>query len=104
MVAPRPSVTGCGCLSENDVTTMAKCIWLDLDCADVCLVASRSLSRQTEYDANLTRLLLKACAAACKRCGDECASNAQHMEHCRICADSCRRREQACRQLLDAIS
>lgn len=92
------------CLSESDVIKLAKCIRLNLDCADVCSVTSRSLSRQTEYDANLTRPLLEACAAACKSCGDECSSHAQHMEHCRICAESCRRCEQAGRQLLGAIS
>ena len=31
-------------LSENDVTKMAKCIRLNLDCADVCLVTA-SLGR-----------------------------------------------------------
>jgi hypothetical protein len=59
------------CLSEDSVADLAKCIRLNLDCAEVCLVTSRSLSRQTEYDANLTRPLLEACAAACKSCGDE---------------------------------
>ena len=92
------------CLSESDVTKLAKCIRLNLDCADVCLVTSRSLSRQTEYDANLTRPLLEACAAACKSCGYECVSHSEHMGHCRICAESCRRCEQACRQFLEAIS
>ncbi|HEV2768471.1 MAG TPA: hypothetical protein VGV63_12290 [Acidimicrobiales bacterium] len=67
-------------------------------------MTSRSLSRQTEYDANLTRPLLEACAAACKSCGDECVSHSEHMGHCRICAESCRRCEQACRQLLEVIS
>jgi hypothetical protein len=106
------------CLSEQDVTKLAKCIRLDLDCADICLTASRSLSRQTEYDANLIRPLLEACAAACKSCGHECMVHSEHMDHCGICAEACQRCAQACqrcaqacqrcaqacRQLLSAIS
>ena len=92
------------CLSESDVTSMVKCIRLNLDCADVCTATSRVVSRQTEYDANLTRPQLEACIAACSSCGDECERHAHHMAHCRICAESCRRCEQACRELLEAIA
>jgi hypothetical protein len=63
----------------------------------------RVLSRQTEYDANLTRPQLQACVAACKSCGDECERHAQMHEHCRVCAEACRRCEQACNQLLAAM-
>lgn len=93
------------CLSEPGLSPeLAKCIRLDLDCAEICLATSRVISRQTEYDANVTRPLLQACAAACKSCGDECARHADHMAHCRICAESCRRCEQACTELLGAMA
>ena len=92
------------CLSEEDVQAMAKCIRLDLDCADICSTTSRVLSRQTEYDANVTRPVLAACIQVCKSCGDECEHHGQHMAHCKICAEGCRRCEQACRNLLDSIS
>ena len=92
------------CLSEQDVQPMVKCIRLDLDCADVCLAASRVVSRQTEYDANVTRPVLQACIQVCRSCGDECEAHGQHMDHCRVCAASCRRCERACQALLDAIS
>lgn len=91
------------CLSESDVADLAKCIRLNLDCADVCVATSRVASRQTEYDANLTRAQLDSCVVACGACADECARHADHHEHCRICADSCRRCEQACNELLAAI-
>lgn len=91
------------CLSEQDVASMVKCIRLNLDCADVCTATSRVVSRQTEYDANVTRALLEACIAACKSCGDECEGHGQHMAHCRICAESCRRCEAACKELLTAM-
>lgn len=92
------------CLSEGNATELAKCIRLNLDCADVCATTSRVVSRQTEYDANVTRPLLEACIAACRSCGDECASHAEHMAHCAICSEQCRTCEAACRSLLDAMS
>ncbi|MCX6465916.1 MAG: four-helix bundle copper-binding protein [Pseudonocardiales bacterium] len=82
---------------------MVRCIRLDLDCADVCTATGRVLSRQTAYDAALTRAVLEACATACRTCGDECAAHGERgMEHCRVCAEACRRCEQACRALLSA--
>ncbi|HWC09626.1 MAG TPA: four-helix bundle copper-binding protein [Acidimicrobiales bacterium] len=93
------------CLAEGGLSPeLAKCIRLDLDCADVCATTSRVVARQREYDANVTRSLLEACAAACKSCGDECEKHAAQMEHCRICAESCRRCEEACRELLAAMA
>ena len=90
------------CLSEG-APALAKCIRLNLDCADICNTTSRVVSRQTEYDANVTRPLLEACMAACRACGDECERHADHMEHCRICAEQCRRCEESCRSLLAAM-
>ena len=92
------------CLSEQNVQELVKCIRLNLDCADVCATTGRVVSRQTGYDANVTRAVLQACIAACRSCGDECERHAAHgMEHCRVCAEECRRCEQACQDLLAAI-
>ena len=91
------------CLSEDSVARLARCIRLNMDCADVCSTTARILSRHTGYDANLTRAVLEACAAACKACGDECGSHADMHEHCRVCAEACRRCEQACRELLSSL-
>jgi hypothetical protein len=92
------------CLSESDPAALNKCIRLDMDCADQCQTAGRVLSRQTEYDANVTRAVLEACAQLCKTCGDACSSHAQNHEHCRICAEACRRCEDACHRVLKAIA
>jgi len=91
------------CLAEQMVAELRTCIRRNLDCADVCAATGRVLSRRTGDDADLTRAVLLACAAACRACGDECASHAQMHEHCRVCAASCRRCEQACRDLLGAL-
>jgi hypothetical protein len=92
------------CLSEQHLDALAKCIRLNLDCADLCMATSRVISRQTEYDANVTRPALEACIAACSSCADECGRHAEHMAHCAVCADACRGCEAACRDLLAAIS
>lgn len=107
LVGCSQACTACAdaCLAEQMVADLVKCIRLNLDCADVCDATSRVLSRQTEYDANITRSLVTACAQACKSCGDECEQHAQHgMEHCRVCSEACRRSEQACNQLLEQMS
>jgi len=91
------------CLSEDMLDELRKCIRSNLDCADLCAATGRVLSRHTEYDANLTRAVLHACAQACKACGDECRQHAEMHEHCRICADACRRCEDACNRLLATI-
>jgi len=90
-------------LREQDLTEMVKCIRLCWDCADVCTATLGVVSRQTAYDAGVTRPLLEACIATCKSCGDECERHAQHHAHCRVCEEACRRCEQACRELLEAL-
>lgn len=92
------------CLGEESVQELVKCIRTDLDCADICGTTATVMSRQTEYDANVSRTLVEACAQACKSCGDECEQHAGHHEHCRVCAEACRRCEDACRQLLAQMS
>lgn len=89
-------------LSEQNVTEMVRCIRLCLNCADVCTATGAVVSRPAGYDAEVVRLLLQACVAICKSCGDECERHA-HMQHCRVCAEACRRCEQACRELADAM-
>jgi len=90
-------------LGEQNVTEMAKCIRLCLDCADICTATAAVTGRQTEYAADVTRPLLESCVAICKNCGDECERHARMHEHCRVCGEACRRCEQACRALLDAL-
>jgi hypothetical protein len=82
---------------------MVKCVRLCLDCTDICVATVGVTSRQTEYDAMVIKPLLEACAAVCKSCGDECGRHAQMHEHCRVCAEACRRGEQECRNLLQAM-
>jgi hypothetical protein len=91
------------CLSEDQVADLRKCIRLDQDCADICEVTGRVLTRQTEYDAPTSKSQLEACRGVCRTCAEECERHADHHEHCRVCAEACRRCEQACEELLAAM-
>lgn len=91
------------CLAEDMVAQLTSCIRKNLDCADVCAATGNVLSRQTGNNAETTRVVLEACRAACKVCGDECSAHAGEHEHCRVCAEACRRCEQACADLLASM-
>jgi len=95
------------CLGENEHQGhLIHCIRLNSDCADVCVTTGRVLVRQTQPDLSVVRAQLRSCLAACKACGDECQQHAEKMDmqHCAVCAESCRRCERACQKLLDALS
>ncbi|MFI1423032.1 four-helix bundle copper-binding protein [Streptomyces sp. NPDC020731] len=104
-VACAQACTACAdaCLSEEMVAELTTCIRTDADCADVCAATAAVLSRHKGYDANVTRAVLTACATVCKACGDECASHAERHEHCLVCAEACRRCEEACNDLLASL-
>ncbi|MGZ5243680.1 MAG: four-helix bundle copper-binding protein [Bacteroidia bacterium] len=79
------------CLQEQDVKMMARCIMLDRDCADICMMTAKMLASGSELSAQMLRL----CAEACDACGAECAKH-EH-EHCQRCAESCKKCADACR-------
>ena len=96
------------CLSCADACAaekmdMTQCIRLCLDCADTCDATLRVLSRQTEFVATAARAQVAACRELCAICALECERHAEHHEHCRICGEVCRRCEQACSAVLDAM-
>jgi hypothetical protein len=88
------------CLAEENVDALRRCIRLNSDCADICGVTARMLSRLVEGDPDLIRAQVDACARACATCGAECHRHAAHHEHCRICMEACQRCERACRTAL----
>ena len=88
------------CLGESMVKELVHCIRLNLDCADVCNATGRVLARQTQPDPQVIRAQLQSCLQACRACGAECQQHAHMHQHCAVCADACRRCEQACAALL----
>jgi hypothetical protein len=81
------------CLQEPDVKMMARCIALDMDCAQVCRAAAACMARGSEFAKAICRL----CADVCTACGEECGRHP--MDHCRRCAEACRRCAEACRKM-----
>lgn len=90
------------CLSEMHVQMLAKCIELNLTCADSCLAATRALARIGFQDGGVVRAHLEACRTACVACAEECERHGE-MEHCRLCAEACRSCEQACTTMLESM-
>ena len=91
------------CLGEPMVQQLTHCIRLNLDCADICNATGRALARLTDPDAGVLRAQVQACLAACRACGAECQKHAHHHRHCAVCAEACRRCEDACNRVLSAI-
>jgi hypothetical protein len=60
------------CLGEDDVQPLVRCIRLNLDCADVCATTGNILSRETALELGIARVIVQACAEACRVCGEEC--------------------------------
>lgn len=92
------------CLGESSVQQLTQCIRLNLDCADICATTGAVATRRTGSNEQVIRLMLQACAEACRVCGAECERHASHHEHCRVCAESCRRCEQACQEALRSMA
>lgn len=81
------------CLHEGDVRMMARCIALDMDCAQACHTAASAMARGSELAAAFCAL----CTEVCRTCGEECSAHAR--EHCRRCAEACRRCAEECRRV-----
>ncbi len=91
------------CLAEQMVAELRQCIRLNLDCADVCAATATLGNRRTGSNEEVIRKMLDACITACRLCGAEYQRHASQHEHCRICADSCKRCEAACQSALRSI-
>ena len=84
------------CLQEDDVKMMARCIALDMDCAQICRMAAAYMARGSQFAGAVCRL----CAEICQACGDECAKH-RH-DHCQQCAKACHRCAEECRSMANA--
>ncbi|HEX2960500.1 MAG TPA: four-helix bundle copper-binding protein [Ignavibacteriales bacterium] len=71
---------------------LARCIKLDMDCADICYEGARLIQRNSE----IAQQFMSLCEKICTMCGDECQKHT-HMKHCQQCAESCRKCVEECR-------
>lgn len=85
------------CLSETDPKPMARCIALDIDCAQACRFAAGFMARGSASDAIACAL----CADLCTLCAEECARHAA--PHCQECVVACRRCADLCLRMSDRV-
>ena len=86
-------ICAAACLQEDDPKMMARCIALDIDCAQLCRVAAGFMARGSAA----ATALCQACAAVCDMCADKCGKH--QMQHCQECAAACRRCADECRRM-----
>lgn len=80
------------CLDEQDVKMLARCIKLEIDCAEICRLAVSFLARGSAHAVHI----LKECAEICELCATECEKH-KHMDHCKRCAEVCRKCAEECK-------
>jgi hypothetical protein len=90
------------CLAEPEVAALRRCIRSNQDCADICGATARVASRFAESNDAVLGAQLEACALACATCVAECRVHARH-EFCQLCADTCQRCEEQCRNIVRAL-
>ena len=81
-------------LHEQNVKTMASCVQINRDCANICWTASQFMSRDSEY----VKQICNVCADICEACAKECERYTD-MDHCQKCAQACRRCAKECRKM-----
>ncbi|MGA9140577.1 MAG: four-helix bundle copper-binding protein [Methanocella sp.] len=79
--------------NEKDIKKMVDCIKLDQDCAEVCIMTARYMSR----DSVLSEAACAMCAEICDACAEECERH-KNMEHCVKTASVCRAAANECRK------
>ncbi len=78
------------CLREDDVKMMAKCIHLDMQCAEICTLAVNFMSLDSPFVMDVCKL----CAKICRACAQECGK--YDMDHCQHCAKACNECAEKC--------
>ncbi len=74
------------CIEEGNTDTAILCS----DCADICSLAIKLHSGNSEFN----HQILQLCAEACERCAEACA---QHdSDHCQQCSEICHKCAEAC--------
>ena len=77
------------CIDEGHKKTAALCA----ECADVCALAIKAMSSQSEFKQQIMEL----CAQVCQKCADECKK--MQVDHCQECAEICKRCSECCSQV-----
>lgn len=87
-------------MDHRDKDLMQVCIRLCHDCADMCTLSARWMSRHSSS----ADMLYQLCADICVRCAEACERHTSHHALCGDCAVECRRCAELCRELANATS
>ncbi|GAA4466525.1 hypothetical protein GCM10023189_48720 [Nibrella saemangeumensis] len=83
------------CSRSTDIENWYRCIFLNLDCADICRQVAMLYVRGSEN----TRLLAKTCIEICEKCAEEmCKFDA---ERCQQVHAMCQQTIRSCVSILD---
>ena len=88
------SVCAKACLFEPNRHDLARCISLDLDCAEICRLATGYIARNSALVAEVCSFTAEVCIS----CAEECEKH--DLAHCRRCAEACRRCARECFNVL----
>lgn len=77
---------------------MVACVQVCSDAADVAAATARVLSRSGPTVEG-SRRLVDAAAMVLSECADECERHIDVHQHCRVCADACRRAQRSLSQV-----
>lgn len=78
------------CTEDEDVQMMAKCIQLDMECAEICYASAKLMSLGSDRAKDICLI----CADVCNECANECSKHDN--EHCRECSRTCRNCSEQC--------
>ena len=87
-------------MDHKDRDLMQVCIRLCQDCADICALSARWMSRLSSS----ADLVYRLCGDICDHCAEICERHAPHHALCSECAAECRRCAELCRELTHATS
>lgn len=85
------------CLAEPDPQQLARCVALNIDCAQACRLASAFMARASAYDGAACAF----CAMMCDACAEECERH--RTDACLDCARACRRCAGECQAMTEFI-
>jgi Domain of Unknown Function (DUF326) len=89
--------TACLMMGDRDSKQhdLTHCVRLCRDCADICTLCGRLDARGSEF----SRQYMLLCADVCDACAIECEKHADHLAHCKACAEACRKCAKECREM-----
>jgi hypothetical protein len=92
-----------GTESMAQADSMAMCLDMCLNCADMSNTMMRMLLRPTGMSQPAMSAMLQAMVVMCAACADACDAQAKSNPDCAMCAEVCRQSMRACQRMMDSM-